>query len=294
MKTPPVSYPPPVLEDIGLGSAYERLMIARLIGRWLDRHPVQTAMEGVLDGMAGLPGLHLLPAAQRGARVTVVCASAEVAGAVSAVYRHLGLADRLTTHLGNTWPADETADLVLIFNALAFAEDWQKFLNEAARHARRYLIVSTTNPFCYGSWIVRLLRLASPEKSGELFDHPSTRWRLLKNVLASHGRVVERAYVDAPWWPDLFVRPGESLLSGTLARLFGRNQAPAPLQQLLTPSPRSLQYRFGPENFPFLERTAEEAKALRAIRRQPGADGGPGKFLAPLLAHHRMVLLEKY
>lgn len=284
----PVTYPPLVTKDVGLGSAYERVFIYRLIARWIEKYPVRTAMEGVLDGMAGLPGIHLIPAAFAGAKVTVICPDETIAGAVHGVYDSLGLVPRLRIIMGNEWPSGETAELVMIFNALAFSPDWKSFLRETASHATRRMIVSTTNSACYGALVSRTLRaLGLRRRETELFDHPSAHRSLLEKEIAKIGAIQESRCVDAPWWPDLFVKPGNSLVSGFLQDLPGKAA-----RTDAAPSSRSLQHSYGPGNFPYFERTPEEKKIIRSILRQPNADEGVFRPLAPLFAHHRMCLVD--
>ncbi len=285
-----VEYPPLVRKDTGLGSAFERIVIYRLIARWIAQYPVKTAMEGVFDGMAGIPGLQLLPAAIAGARVTVVCPNAEMAETVDSIYRLLGLSDRLRLIIGPDWPEGETAELVMIFNALAFVPDWRVFLRKTASRSSRFFIVSTTNPLCYGAFLCRILRILGLKRNEtELFDHPSAHRSSLEPELRSLGRILDRSYVDAPWWPDLFVKPGDSLISGTLRSLPGRADS---ARRAIQPSARSLRHSYGPDCYPYLERTEEDRKIVGEILRQPNADTAPFLFLRPLFAHHRMTLVD--
>ncbi len=284
-----VDYPPFVTKDTGLGSAYERIVIYRQIERWIKKYPIRTAMEGAFDGMAGIPGLHLIPAALTGTDVTVVCANETIAETVHGVYRDLGIEKRLRLIISTEWPSGETAELVMIFNALAFVPDWRGFLRQTVSRAEKYLLVSTTNPFCYGAMLCRMLRTAGLKRSEfELFDHPSTRKAALDKEIADLGKTLDRAYVDAPWWPDLFVKPGDSLLSGTLKSLPNRSAVgPAP-----KPSARSLRYLYGVGKYPYFSRTPEEQSIIDGILRQPNGDGGWLRPFRPALAHHRMTFIE--
>ena len=214
---------PPARRDVGLGTAYERWAVYELLKSWLGTLDVSTALEGPVDGMAGIPGLHLLPAAVRGARVTVVVPDAEAAEVVRGVYRTVGVEDRLDARVSDNWP-EGTFDVVLTYNALPSVPDWKSHLGEAACHANRQLWVSVTHPASYGVFVRKALRLVQRgPRPMELFDHPSTKPGLLEPELRRYGSIVADAYVDCPWWPDLFVETGETLLTGTLSRLpFGR------------------------------------------------------------------------
>ena len=73
--------------DVGLGTAYERVAVYRLLDRWLRGRGIATAFEGPLDNMAGIPGLHLIGLARRGARVTVALGEPRWLDNVRAIYR---------------------------------------------------------------------------------------------------------------------------------------------------------------------------------------------------------------
>src|SRR5262249_9465579 len=148
--------------DVGLGTAYERWAVYELVGRWLSGWDVATALEGPIDGMAGIPGLNLIPAAVRGVRVTVLVPDEEAARTVAGVYKLLRLEERLDVRVLADWPSNYTFDLVLTYNALPSVPDWRAYLAEAAARARRRLIVSVTHPSSYGVFLRRALRLLQP------------------------------------------------------------------------------------------------------------------------------------
>jgi len=284
---------PPARWDVGLGTAYERWAVYELLGKWLADEPSATALEGPVDGMAGIPGLHLLPAAARGTRVTVIVPDEEGADVVRRIYRTVGLQDRLNARAGSAWP-DETFDLVLTYNALPSVPDWKSYLAEAAAHARRKLLVSVTHAASYGVYLRRALRLAQPgEKPLELFDHPSTSPRVLEPELRRYGRISGDAFVDCPWWPDLFVETGETLLTGTLSRLpFGGRFRRGPAAATLV-SPGMEPFLYGPGRFPFLGGAGWTDELQPALRRHPNLDGGPLRAFAGLLAHHRIRSVKR-
>ena len=277
---------PPARHDVGLGTAYERWAVYQLLENWLETREVATALEGPVDGMAGIPGLHLVPAAARGARVTVLVPDAGAAGTVRGVYATLGLSDRLDVRASAEWPA-ETFDLVLTYNALPSVPDWKGYLADAAARARRHLFVSVTHPASYGVFVRKALRLLQPgPKPLELFDHPSTRPGTLTPELERHGRIVGDAFVDCPWWPDLFVETGETLLTGTLSRLpFGGRFRRGPAAEAPAGGEPFL---YGPGRFPFLGGDGWADELEPALKRHPNLDGRRLRALAGLLAHHRM------
>ena len=283
-----VPLPPPARRDVGLGTAYERWAVYELLKKWLEPLEFATALEGPVDGMAGIPGLHLIPAAVRGARVTVVVPDAEAAEVVRGVYRTVGVEHRLDVRASAGWP-DGTFDVVLTYNALPSVPDWRGYLAEAVLHARRRLFVSVTHPASYGVFLRKTLRLVQPgPRAPELFDHISTKPRVLEPEIRRHGRIIGDAYVDCPWWPDLFVETGETLLSGTLGRLpFGKRFRRGPSKS--EPSVGGAEpFLYGPGRFPFFGGEGWKEELEPALRRHPNLEGSRLRAAASLLAHHRI------
>ncbi|MCZ7678473.1 MAG: hypothetical protein M5U28_06755 [Sandaracinaceae bacterium] len=124
----------------------------------------------------------------------------------------------------------------------------------------------------------RGLRLFERGRRGpELFEHPACDPAVLEPELGALGVVERRAFVDCPWWPDLFVDPGETLLGATAARLSGSGRGPA-----RTP------YDYGPADFPWAG--APPPRLARALALHPGFDAFPSP-VASIFAHHRAYLL---
>jgi len=277
-------------QDVGLGTAYERVAIYRLFDHWLERRPVQDVLEGPVDGMAGIAGLHLLGRAKRGAHVRVELTEAPALERVRGVYRHLGLSDRLEVAVQDAGQAGHTtAELVLTYNALPLVDDWRGYLGRMACRSTRYLLVSVTSPFSYGVMIRKAMRLVERGGAEELFDHPSTRPEVLEPLLRQYGRIVEHDFLDCPWWPDLFVETGQSLLSGTLKRLpvagrFVRERVSGPATEA--------GFLYGPANFPLFPDHPNHRELAEAMKRHPVFDER-GERLARLFGHHHAYLVER-
>jgi hypothetical protein len=288
-----VPLPPPARRDVGLGTAYERWAVYGLLSRWISTREVATALEGPVDGMAGIPGIHLLPLARHGARVTVLVPDAEGAAVVEEIYRTVGVQDRLDVRVSTGWP-DGTFDFVLSYNGLPCVPDWRAYLAQAAARARRLLVVSVSHPASWGVLARKALRLLQPgERLPELFDHTSTKPENLEPELRKYGRIVEDSFVDCPWWPDLFVETGETLLTGTLSRLpFGARFRRGPAGAA-SPGDRTKPFLYGPDRFPFFGGAGWSEELAPALRRHPNLDGSRFRFLAGLLAHHRIRAVER-
>lgn len=291
MKDPTVSLPPPARFDVGWGTAYERVAVYRLLRRWLLEWKVETALEGPVDGMAGIPGLHLVPAAELGARVTVIVPTTEAADTVRGVYRGLGLERRLTVRSGRDYPAGDSFDLVLSYAAAPCVGPWREYLEAGASCARRYFAVSVSHRASYGVFLRKALRcLEAGPREPELFDHPSTDARVLESVLARFGPIVEDAYVDCPWWPDLFVPSGETLFSGTVGRLpFGKRFLRGARAR---PAREGEAFVYGPGRFPFLGGPGYADELAPALRRHPVFDGKT-RLVSALFAHHRIRVVAR-
>ncbi len=257
--------------DVGLGTAYERVAVYRLLRRWASGRALGAAFEGPVDNMAGIPGLHLLGLARAGVKVTVALSEARWLDNVRAIYRAQGCEAMLETRLvGESDPLPSRAfDLAVTYNALPVVADWRALLGRVAEASRRWLVVAVTNPASYGVWIRQGLRVLEPGARPELFDHPTTHPRVVEPVLGELGTIVDHVYVDCPWWPDLFVDAGESLLGATLKRM---PLVGARLGRLGTRTLAPRRFVYGARHFPLLDPDPELAAALA---RHPTFDGAP-------------------
>lgn len=257
--------------DVGLGTAYERLAVYRLLDRWFGSESIGSGFEGPADNMAGIPGLHLIGLARRGARITVGLGQAHALANVEAVYRTLGLEGRLETRLvQSSDPLGERIyDVALTYNVLPLVENWRGFLRKVAATSRRWLVVGLTNPATYGASVRRALRPFERAPQAELFQHESVLPPKIEPELERLGRVVAHEYFDCPWWPDLFVDAGDSLLSATLRRLPVVSRfAPAP-QKTVSAEGRFI---YGKDNYPFLKRLEDNPELKSALARHPTFD----------------------
>jgi hypothetical protein len=275
--------------DVGLGTAYERLAIYHLLDDWLGSKLIDSGFEGPIDNMAGIPGLHLIGVARRGARITVGLGEARALANVQAIYKTLGLADRLETRLVKASdPLPERAyDVALTYNALPLVEDWRSFLGAIARTSRRWLVVALTNPATYGASVRRLLKPFERQSQAELFQHESVVPARIEPELKKLGRIVAHAYFDCPWWPDLFVDAGDSLLSSTLRRL--------PVVSRFAPAPRKAassegRFIYGMHNYPFLKPVEDNPELKAALSRHPTFD--KNRTVAWLFGHLHAYLVD--
>ncbi len=217
-------------EDLGLGTAYERVAIYKLFDRWSEGRRIDSAAEGPLDGMAGIPGLHLMGFAHRGINATVCLPDDDALARVRALYRRQGIEDRLSTYriAADAIPTGPV-DVLVSYNALPYVNDWRGYLKRLLSAEARWFFVVISNPVSYGTYLRRAQRKLRGEDVVELFDHEATRRSAIEPELERHGRILSHDYLDCPWWPD-FVLPARKNLAGdTLAKvkgLFGRSPLP--------------------------------------------------------------------
>jgi hypothetical protein len=255
--------------DVGLGTAYERIAIRNLLLRWcLPRAPA-TALEGPADGMAGIRGLHLVPLARRGVEVTVQC-DAGAEAPVREAYAARGLTDRL--RIAAATPPGRF-DVVLSFCALHAEPDWRGYLDGRLALARTAVVIVPNRD----GWGVALRRLAARAGPPAAWEHESSRPEVLEAALGRAGSIVDRAFVDAPWWPDLHVEAGDTL-AGSLARSVGSAWSPAP------------RFVYEAGAFPHDGGPPPEDLA-RALRRHPTLERA-APAVARRFAHHRAYLVE--
>jgi hypothetical protein len=275
--------------DWGLGTAYERVAVYRLMDEWLAPRGLGDLFEGPIDGMAGIPGLHGLGLARRGVSVEVGLSDEAALANVRAIYESLGLGNRLRTRFCDPEARlpEESWDAVIIYNAFPLIDDWRGLLDRVGRASRRWVVVAVTNPVSYGAQIRKAIRVVEPVKKMELFDHESTRGDELEPELRKLGRIVSHAYFDCPWWPDLFVDAGESLLGSTLKRL--PVIGPAFLASKGEQGAAPTDFVYGAAKFPLLD---PDAELKGALARHPGFDRAP-EGVARLFGHLHAYLVER-
>jgi hypothetical protein len=278
--------------DRGLGTAYERWCFYQRLDGWATEYDVGSALEGPLDGMAGVSGVHLVGLGRRAVRVTSAVATDEKARLARAVYARAGapvdvrvVPPRQAPDGG--WGDLPPSDMVVAYHALPLVDDWRSYLRAVARLARKVLVVTVCNP---DNWGVAAIRLAGRLR-GRRDLAPPESWRtdVLAPELWALGRVREHVYFDAPWWPDLQVAPGQSLVDrarqltrqGRGAVRFTAEERGARLAE---------RFVYGPERWPYFGGDGWVEELLPALLRHPGFDGSKLRLL-PRLAHlHAFVV----
>lgn len=276
-------------QDRGLGTAYERWCFYQLVDKWAAEYGVETALEGPVDGMAGVSGVHCVGLARRGVRVTVATTREEKAIIARGVYAAEGVADRVDVRVvADPMRAAEVlppADMVIAYHSVSLVDDWRAYLHAVAKLARKVLVVTECNPDNWGFAAVRTLAKLRGRRDLE----PPETWRtdVLAPELWSLGRVRDHVYFDAPWWPDLPVSPGQSLLDRA-RQLAGDRRArfTGDVEQARL----AARFVYGPGRWPYFGGPGWVDELFPAIIKHPGFEGLRGR-LRPRIAHlHAFVV----
>ncbi len=276
-------------QDRGLGTAYERWCFYQLVDKWAAEYGVESALEGPVDGMAGVSGVHCVGLAKRGARVTVATTREEKAAIARGVYAAEGAADRVEVRVvPDLMRAAEVlpqSDMVIAYHSVSLVDDWRGYLHAVAKLARKVLVVTECNPDNWGFAAVRTLAKLRGRRDLE----PPETWRtdVLAPELWSIGRVRDHVYFDAPWWPDLPVSPGQSLfdrarqLAGDRRARFTGDVGEAKLAS---------RFVYGPERWPYFGGPGWVDELFPAIIKHPGFEGMQGRLRSRVAHLHAFVV----
>jgi hypothetical protein len=279
-----------VTHDRGLGTAYERYCFYQRLGEWAKTFEVTSMLEGPLDGMAGVAGVHGVGLAKGGVRLVVGVDDEEKARIARGVYEACGAsADvRVVRGEGAALLHDlPPADLVLAYHALPLVPDWRAYLRALAALAKKALVVTVCNP---DNWGVAAIRFAGMLRGIKGLEPPET-WQtnVLAPALWELGHVREHAYFDCPWWPDLQVAAGQSLMDRT-RQLFRQKRTNVQFTADDAGVALASKFVYGPERWPYFGGDGWTDELLPALLRHPGFDGSKTRLL-PRLAHlHAFVV----
>jgi hypothetical protein len=246
-----------VRQDRGLEIAYERRCFYQLLGRWSTRYGVESALEGPLDGMAGVRGVHCVGLARAGVRVVAAVADEASAVVARGVYERAAPGRNVEVCVADAARLTElpASDLVLVYQGLPVADDWRSYLRAIAKLARTVLVVVAPNPAHWGFAVAKLLRRARAQEVWTTEALAPLLWEL--------GRVREHVYFDAPWWP-------------------ARNAAPR--------RARSKKYVYGSERWPYFGGAGWADELEPALLRHPALEGSRAGVLRRAAHLHAFVV----
>jgi hypothetical protein len=259
-------------EDRGLGTAYERYCFYQLLDDWAASFGVETFLEGPVDGMAGVSGVHGVGLARRGVRVTTALPTQEHADVARGIYERCGAHPEVIVASEHDVESLPKADMVLCYHAFGLVDDWRAYLKRVATRAKKVLIVAVCNPHNWGVALVRgLMKLRGSSNA----DSPESWYtENLAPELWALGRVREHTYFDCPWWPDipvLQVAPGLPL-SARVKQWMGRPAPPTP--EIAKPS----KFVYGAEQWPYFGGPGWTGELLPALLKHPCFEGANPKL----------------
>ena len=275
---------PATLKDTGLGTTYERVAVARLLGAFAERHDIGRVLEGPTDGITGISGLNSVPLAQRGASVELVLGDPDEVVIAERAWEALGLRDRVNIRAAvddSLGVEPRSFDLVWNFNSLPMVASADVLLDEMCEASSRFVMLFVSNTWNYGFPVHRLHHRAA----GEEWSHGNIsvmNTRVIAAKLAERGfEIVERMLVDTPWWPDID-SPIEEVAATFLPFLKKRVSA----------SKRLEHYTWTVDTLPYFD--PERLKALLAdIEKHFLIENTGFTPLKTLFAHHRGVLARR-
>ena len=281
-----------VPEDRGLGTAYERYCFYQLLESWAQEYGVESFLEGPVDGMAGVAGVHGVGLARRGVKVVSAVPTEEHANVARAVYATSnGPADVVvaTEHdLARLPPSD----MVVCYHAFDFVDggDWRAYLRSVAALAKKVLVVTVCNP---DNWGVAMIRSFAKLRGVKGMEAPEA-WRtdVLAPELWNLGRVKAHTYFDCPWWPDLQVSPGQSL-SDRIKKMMGVRGKKKEFRftDRHEDSVVATKYVYGGDRWPYFGGPGWVDDLLPGLLKHPCFDGAKSKTVQARSAHlHAFVV----
>ena len=193
-------------DDVGIGVVYEQFMLAELLLKTAKKYRVKTALEAPLYGMAGITGINSVPLARNGVSLSLAEYRKEKLEEAKKAWKLVKSKPEFFLLRKKKLPfEDNSFDMVWNFAALWHLRNPEAFLEEAARVAKKLVIVfmpNRTNP-CF---LARKLTGKLPEK------HRWTDMNLISEKLEKNGlKIKESGVIDIPPWPDTVVSLGELL-----------------------------------------------------------------------------------
>jgi hypothetical protein len=128
------------------------------------------------------------------------------------------------------------------------------------------LVVTVCNP---DNWGVAAIRLASALRGLSGLKPPDV-WQtpVLAPELWSVGRVRDHVYFDAPWWPDLQVAPGQSLLDRA-RQLLGQRRSEVRFTADERGAKLAERFVYGRSKWPYFGGDGWAEELEPALRRHP-------------------------
>lgn len=271
-----------VPEDRGLGTAYERYCFYQLLDAWAQSFGVETFLEGPVDGMAGVAGVHGVGLARRGVKVVSAVPTEEHARVARGVYAGCNAPADVRVVGEDGLDGLPRSDMVVCYHALSFVDDWRSYLRRAAALAKKVLVVTVCNP---DNWGVAVIRSIARMRGVSGMEAPES-WQtdILAPELWKLGRVREHTYFDCPWWPDLQVSAGQSL-TDRLKRMVSVKKRGFQFTDTPEESTLAEKYAYGAERWPYFGGPGWITELLPGLLKHPCFEGARSKAVRARTAH---------
>jgi hypothetical protein len=268
-------------QDRGLGTAYERYCFYQLLEQWAHAFEVETFLEGPIDGMAGVAGVHGVGLAKQGVQVVSAVPTEEHAKIARSIYETCKAPADVRV-VGSELDGLPKSDMVVCYHALSFVDDWRSYLSRVAALAKKVLVVTVCNP---DNWGVAVIRSLARLRGVSGMEAPES-WRtdILAPELWRLGRVREHTYFDCPWWPDLQVSAGQSLTDRLKRMMFVKKKSFA-----FTDGPEETtlaeKYAYGPSRWPYFGGAGWVDELLPGLLKHPCFEGARSAVVRARTAH---------
>lgn len=263
-----------VPDDRGLGTAYERYCFYQLLETWVSSMGVETMLEGPIDGMAGVAGVHGVGLAKHGIKVTSAVPTEEHATVARGIYRTCGAEANANVIVMPETDIESLprSDMVICYHALSFVDDWRSYLKRVSALAKKVLIVTVCNP---DNWGVAIIRSLARVRGVSGMEAPES-WKtgVLGPELWNIGRVRDHFYFDCPWWPDLQVSAGQSL-SDRIRRIVSVKKKDLTFTDTPEESQVANKYVYGDGRWPYFGGPGWTDELLPGLLKHPCFEGAP-------------------
>ncbi len=189
--------------DEGLGSSYERVVLNQKMESICNRYNATYILEAPVFGFTGLSGINSLNLAVRGRKISIVDHDKHRLALIRSVWQEVG--QPLHAVYVNTYNAlpfpDLEFDLSWNFSALWFVNNLESFISELSRVTSRAIMICVPNRVGAGYLSQKYL---GRKNLDEYLKEDNIIPANFKKLLEKFGwYLVERAFIDAPPWPDI-------------------------------------------------------------------------------------------
>jgi len=203
--------------DDGLGGAYERIALFRVLDQWAKKLEVKKVLELNATFICGVPAFNSLLLAMAKYEVTIMVHSRDYKEALK-IWKKAGYPSKVKIV---EWNNDlktpfENNSFDLVWNHLVVEQyddpDPLQLIKEMKRISKKLVYTSTLNPHGLGYW----LHLLAHKILKKPWDHGSLKYMLisqLKKIYQEAGlKILDSGGVDCPPWLDT----GDSQVQGSM------------------------------------------------------------------------------